>query len=500
MARKRTGQLIERTSGWYARVWTTVDGERVRVMRALGTKNKVVARRKLEKLLAVDDASTEDVRRPETFREAAERVYGARIAEYYARRPDVPDSKGPRDELAQLRRYAYPILQSMPVTEIQSTDINAVLDHVKEQGKTRATAQHLRQRMSNVFGTLRREGVIKHNPVDGSDMPRFAAAVVRERAVLTDAELAVYLAWEDPEARFSNAIRERQTMSCVSRMFGGLRTGDLHALRWEAFDVEHGAFEWGYAPRQKTRRPQLLEVPAMLRPMLRDWWERAGRPRQGLLFPVRRIGKKGDRVGQQRLGVTHALAFRRDLQAAFKAAAARGIDAPRPGSQRWRELFTEADYTRPVDFHSWRRAYVQALGDADVNAQQASALAGHASLAAHALYLRNAGKLRKLPEAALPQLTIKTLPEPEQKALAKGRVVENDVDNPGHEGDSAPGFPEKIAIGQDHSLTYKANVAGSIPVPPTPHGTQSRAGASRRRLLYAPTCFERPSRRPPRPS
>jgi hypothetical protein len=42
---------------------------------------------------------------------------------------------------------------------------------------------------------------------------------------------------------------------------------------------------------------------------------------------------------------------------------------------RERMLFEETATTLPVDFHSWRRAYCQALADADVNAQRAKALA-----------------------------------------------------------------------------------------------------------------------------
>ena len=76
----------------------------------------------------------------------------------------------------------------------------------------------------------------------------------------------------------------------------------------------------------------------------------------------------------------------------------------RPLTARERELFKETPHT--VDFHSWRRAYSQALADADVNAQQATALAGHASLAAHQRYLQNASKMRSLPEAALPRIGV----------------------------------------------------------------------------------------------
>src|SRR5690606_26370636 len=71
---------------------------------------------------------------------------------------------------------------------------------------------------------------------------------------------------------------------------------------------------------------------------------------------------------------------------------------------REREIFEETAYTLPVDFHSWRRAFSQALEDADVNVQQATALAGHASLEAHQRYLQRSTKVRKLPEAALPNL------------------------------------------------------------------------------------------------
>jgi len=425
VARARTGQLIWRKSGWYARLWTIVDGERVRVCRALGTTNRAVAKRKLERLLAAENGATEDAKRPETFAEAAERVYAARLR-------DAGDyAKGPRQEIAQLRRYALPIIGHMSCTDVQPIDVNAVLDHAKGEGLNRQSVQHLRQRLSNVFGQLRRDGVRRDNPVADAEMPRFSDQVLRERAVLNDVELAIYLAWEHPHEHYRSAVRERQTMACVARMFGGLRTGDLHALRWEAFDTEGGAFTWGYAPRQKTRRPQLLEVPEMLRPFLRDWWERAGRPREGLVFPVRRIGERGDRVGQQRHGLSHADAFRRDLVRAFAHAHARGVQgAPRgPRAQqegeqlsaaargadgRWIELFEETEYTRPVDFHSSRRAFAQALADADVNAQQAAALTGHADLGAHMRYLRNAGKMRRLPDAALPALHVV-----EQRALAK---------------------------------------------------------------------------------
>jgi integrase len=112
--------------------------------------------------------------------------------------------------------------------------------------------------------------------------------------VLTDAELVAYLGYVHPQEHWRAAILERQVMACIARVFAGLRTADLHSMRWDALDSADGAFTWGWAPRQKTRRPQLLEVPEMLRPMLRDWWERHGRPTSGLVFPARRGRRAGE--------------------------------------------------------------------------------------------------------------------------------------------------------------------------------------------------------------
>jgi hypothetical protein len=59
-----------------------------------------------------------------------------------------------------------------------------------------------------------------------------------------------------------------------------------------------------------------------------------------------------------------------------------------------------------VDFHFWRRRFVQALADAGMSAQQAQKLAGHADLSAHERYLRTTSKTLVIPEAALPQLGV----------------------------------------------------------------------------------------------
>lgn len=390
--RKRTGHLKSNKDGTISvRVTTTIDGVKVRVQRKTTAKVRAVARAKAAEMMAAYDPRAVDVTRGETLIEAGERIHAARMVEF-------PDSRDPAQCLSTLRRYVFPSIGSMAVRAIEPSDITRALKHLKISGLAQASVQRAKAELSALFEELKGEGVRRDNPARDATLPKYAATVRRERAVLTDAELASYLAWEPGPGRGRRGAIERQVLSIVSRCFGGVRTGDLHALTWDAFDVEAAGFRWGYAPRHKTQRPQLLGMPAVMRPAIQKWWELHGRPLTGPIFPVRIGARKG---GRRKRG-SFAAAFRTDLQAAFEA-----VDAPTAGSRRWRELFEETEQTRPVDFHSWRRAYVQALSDADVTPQRAMALAGHADMKSHAAYLRAAGKLQQIPDAALPVLAEK---------------------------------------------------------------------------------------------
>ena len=51
MARKRTGNLVQKPSGWYARVWITREGVTRREFVCLETQDKTIAKRKLAKIV-----------------------------------------------------------------------------------------------------------------------------------------------------------------------------------------------------------------------------------------------------------------------------------------------------------------------------------------------------------------------------------------------------------------------------------------------------------------
>lgn len=423
--RPRKGSLYWTKSGWRARLTVDIDGVSVQKSFDLETTDKQVARIKLRRLVKENRPPEElatEAARAETFEEAARRIVEEQ------RKGGMATWK---ERLHRLESHAFDSLGPMLPADIRAAHVRGCLESVRDAGKARQTMIHLKNDISSILGTLWRAEQLTENVcarvVVPEALPDATERTKKERAVLTDDELVRYLAWEHPEERHRMATLERQVMACVARMFGGLRTSDLHAVRWEGFDLTDGRFEWGTAPRRKGRRlakggkPQRLLVPEPLRPILADWWERAGRPTEGLIFPKRRPDLEETPREAARKRSSHAEAFRTDLRRAFGIDALVEVESRRSNGRKltkrvWRtvremtprerELFEETEFTLPVDFHSWRRAFNQALADAGVNAQQAQALAGHSSLEAHERYLRNSQRMREIPAAALPKLLV----------------------------------------------------------------------------------------------
>jgi integrase len=369
----------------------------------LNTRHKAAAKQKLKRILAQTSPTTEDAAREETFQEAAERIVGE------------SDIASKPNRLGRLRNHVFTHIGELPVSQVKAPDIEALLQEVADSGMSHDLVVHVKNDIGAVLRKLWRARLIDEVETERVELPKNAVKDTRERAVLTDLELSAYLAWEHPDSSFAMGVLERQTMACLSRMFGGVRIGDLRALRWEALDTIEGRFTVGWAPRKKTKRPQLLEVPEMLRPILRRWWQLHEEPTDGPVFPTR----KGKRAGEEKGRSNVAAALRRDLRRAF------GIHAPvvetitrsngRPDTRiSWKvarmvtprelELFEETDFTKPVDFHSFRRGFKQGLADAGVELQTSMALSGASDAKAHQRYLANTAKMRRVPDDALPNL------------------------------------------------------------------------------------------------
>lgn len=386
MPRPRTGSLrYTKKQGYCARVTRTVEGSSVRDWEPLGTHDPRVAKRKLTRLVAAAKigaagaAMRAEARREET------------VAEYFAtwiERRKAAGKVSATDEDCYLSKYALPAIGGIPLSNVRPPHVRAVLEDAIVKGYlrngvrrdlSRQSVRHIRAALFRLFKAAWQEELIPENPVTRVDVPQMRE-VRRERTILTDAEFEQYIS--SPRADL-----ELRLMALVSRVLGGMRSGDVCRWDWQMIDTVQ--FAEATIPRAKTGKPQALAIPEALRPVLRARWESSGSPTSGPVFPIQRGPNKAG--FRSKRGTSFAKRLRRDLE--------------RAGLTR-RELFQDTALTRRVDFHSFRRAFSTALATAGVNSQQAMHLASHSDEKTHKRYVMSTLEMRTIPASIVPRLPL----------------------------------------------------------------------------------------------
>jgi len=426
MPRARTGTLLPPGADglWRARITkVAADGSSTRPLYSLGTTDKALARRKLSRLVASTERG-EDLHDANSSMQAAERVRD--YADAWLLKREAQGVGMAKKERRSLELYALETIGRLPLCDVRASHVRSILDDAVVQGLKRATVAHVRGALHRLFAAALADESIEQNPVTAVRMPRMRE-VRKERAILSDAEFATFIGCADVDL-------ELRMLALVARCEGGMRTGDLH--RWDWTQLDHVLFAQCVIPRAKTGTPQTLAIPPALAPFLRAWWERAGSPESGPVFPTRR----GKRAGQEKRPLnSYAKRLRRDL---FRAGIYRmtPIEVPATGSGTRTDLgkqragtklapnprdplYVETATTLPVDFHSFRRAFNTALAEAGVNVQHAMHLADPKT---HMRYVMNTTAMRTIPDAALPRLPARRLVE----AIGRddSRHADNDSD------------------------------------------------------------------------
>jgi integrase len=355
MARKATGTLI-----WTGKQFSARFGSGPMI--PLGVADKRIANARLRALARDGFSPTASV---ETLAEAARRI----VAELAADGMVTADER-----MSRLERYVLPELGGLAVSEIKPGQVTGVLEAVARAGLSRQTVVHVRNDLSKVFAELIRDEVLTRNPAKAEfvrtpKVPRDK----RRRALLTDLEFIALVS--APTTR-----PQLRVMAIVSRAFGGMRTSDLHEWQWS--DVDVAAWVHADVPRPKTEHladdedagappRERLALPEDVAGTLRVWWDVQGRPLSGPVFPEQR----------------HSYA--RELRSALRRAGVVRV-----------ELHKATPTTKPVDFHSFRRAFVTAIGRAGLNAQTAMRLTGHTTMTTHMRY--NRPDILEIPSGAVP--------------------------------------------------------------------------------------------------
>jgi integrase len=405
MPRAKTGTLVAPGIDglWRARVTKThANGTRTRPLYSLGTTDKVLAKRKLAKLVSLLEAGRDPLEIEGTANGSTERV--KEYAEAWLAKRQAQGIASVSDERGWLTRHVFDAVGNLPVSDLRPSHVRSILDEALARGLRRNSLANLRGVLHRLLRAAQEDELIDHNPVAAVRVPK-TREVRKQRAILTDEEFATFVACPTVDL-------ELRMLALVARCEGGMRSGDLKRWDWTQIDRVH--FAECTVPRAKTGTPQVLGIPDLLAPFLRAWWERAGTPESGPVFP----GRRGKRAGGFRAarGPGFARQLRRDLFRAGVVRVAPVVDETDPQRKRILPnpndpLFHETATTLPVDFHSFRRAFNTALAEAGVNVQHAMHLASHSDPKVHARYVMSTRAMRTVPTAALPSLSTATLVE-----------------------------------------------------------------------------------------
>jgi hypothetical protein len=414
--RPRKATPIRTKEGHSARVWVEKEGEHVRTTVKLGTKSKVVATARKNRLLE-GEAPELVADKSRSFADLAD---------------EIIRGKGLKDEkrvLSRLRRYAYPLIGDMPVVDITSVHIGEVLEEVASaRGGYTGSCRNVRDAVSTVLGELVERRVLDMNEALRIKFKAKGSKRIRRvhlpRPVLTDDEferLVGGLVGEIDRGGPKGRRAFELLILCLGARIFGMRTSDLHAWIWEMIDT--AGFLDAYVPRPKTEDHLLDDpegeslfeawrdeprsaLPEAFGRWLEAWWVRAGRPPAGAVFASR----KGRRVGERKKGRSYVEVLRAALWRF-------GITRPQPGfdsacGDAERKLLCElqsgiARRRSPVDFHSFRRAAATAAGKAaasgELSLRAAMLLTHHSSPAIFAKYQAREDRI-VVPESAVPRI------------------------------------------------------------------------------------------------
>jgi integrase len=392
MPRASTGHMELRGGVWHVRLSRGSGAARERPWYSLGTTDRRVAERRRKQLLEQVAAGIDPAKA------AAELPPALTVSDWEATWTAKRKAQGivsARDDEQRLRDYALPVLVEKLLGDVRPPDIEKVFDRVILAGRSKQTLEHVRAAMGRLFKAAWRAGLITENPVDKAELPR-VREVKLQPVILTDDEfvqLIAYLdervaqadAWEAKHGRAPrrDGSRELRAMCGCARILGGMRTSDVNRWDYQQIDLVH--FAHVIVPRTKTDAPQDLAVPEELRPILRDWWERAGRPTSGPVFPARRGPRAGEAKAER--GISYADRLRRECKRA-------GLTRP--------ELYKNTARTRRLDFHGFRRAFATALANAPgVTMQTAMKLSAHTDPRTHLGYVAG---VTEIPAAVVPRL------------------------------------------------------------------------------------------------
>jgi integrase len=260
VCRSRSGGACNCKPTYQASVWSAVEQKRIR--KTFPTLIEARAWRS-EAQTAIRRGT---LRAPSqvTLRDAAEAwLEGARAGSIRNRSGDRYKPSVIRGYETSLRLRVLPELGNRKFSEIRRRDIQDIADRLLGQGLDPSTIRNTLMPLRAIFRRALARGDVAVNPTRGLELP--AVRGKRDRIVSP----------EEAEALLA-ALPERDRALWATALYGGLRRGELQALRWNDVDLANGVIrverawdvqEGPIEPKSRAARRK-VPIPAILRDYL----------------------------------------------------------------------------------------------------------------------------------------------------------------------------------------------------------------------------------------
>jgi integrase len=275
-----------------------------------------------------------------TMREAAEAwVAGAKAGSIYNRSGDSYKPSAIRSYEAALNARILPDLGARKLSEISRADIQDLADRLVAEGLDPSTVRNVLMPLRVIYRRAVARGEVAVNPTMTLELP---AVRGRRDRIASPEEAAQLLA----------ALPEQDRALWAAAMYGGLRRGELMAVRWEDIDLSNGVIrvERSWDPQSGPVEPK------------------SGAGRRNV--PIAKVLRE-QLVGQRlRHGRNEGLAFGRDPTRPFNH-----TSILRRAERAWQEAELNA-----ISLHECRHTFASLMIAAGVNAKALSVYMGHSSV------------------------------------------------------------------------------------------------------------------------
>jgi integrase len=278
---------------------------------------------------------------PTTLREASESwVEGAKNGSIRNRSGHQYKPSAIRGYEAALRVRILPDYGGMKLSDIRRVDVQDMADRFLAQGLDPSTVRNLLMPLRAIYRRAISRGEVAVNPTTSLELP---ATTGRRERFANPSEAAALL----------EAVDQRDRVIWATALYGGLRRGELLALRWDDVDLDAGVV--------RVERSWDIHERCVVEPK-----SRAGRRTVPIASPLRALFA-AHRLASPTL---EGLVFGRSPTTPFDSAA-----LVRRANAKWREAGLP-----PIGLHECRHTFASLMIAAGVNAKALSTYLGHASV------------------------------------------------------------------------------------------------------------------------